>query len=97
MKTNCRIGKVKLRNGAEVRVFKSDAQLNSDYCQKEFREALRTISDEHPTMKGFFVVAWDSKSVSDHATIMEGSKRTFFDLPGFVHTVATNRINKSMS
>lgn len=95
--TGCRIGKIKLRNGAEVRVLDTHTSQCVELCRESFVEDANYTMAAEQNMRGYFMVAWGGDTVTDHCRVFEGSKRGIFDIPEFVKSVATQRIASKLS
>lgn len=55
----CRIGKVTLKGGTPLRVFRSRNELQSDLVKKEFFRQANGIADAYPNdMGGYLIMGW---------------------------------------
>ena len=61
--SHCRIGRVTLKGGANLRIFRSSRERYSEWVLGRLKETTKEFAHElHGDACGFVIIAWNSKS-----------------------------------
>lgn len=89
---HCRIGRVRLHGGADLRIYRNDSGLTPSAMCAALPAEAQQIADDLPGMRGYVVLAWDHTGRYNRAVRSgNGSPVTDAMLPAFAGDILRMR------